>query len=253
MDERIEIIKKWLGTGSINIFGMPFSGKDTIGIHLAEVLGAKFLSSGLILRAAENDDKEIKNEMATGQLVNTDKFRSIVLPYLEKSELSEFPLILSSVGRWEGEEYDTIERAERAGHPIKAAIVLNLSEAEIKERWKASRTSQDRGERLDDRDEHILDTRIAEFNEKTAPVIETYQKRGLVAPVKAVGTREEVFTNVIDSLMHFALANEREIPLTDDKEEVTVVDFSEEADEVDPGEEEEESVAESEEIDKEEE
>ncbi len=252
MDERIEIIKKWLGTGSINIFGMPFSGKDTIGIHLAEVLGAKFLSSGLILRAAEKEDKEIETEMATGQLVNTDKFRSIVLPYLEKSELSEFPLILSSVGRWEGEEHDTIERAENAGHPIKAAIVLNLSETEIKERWKASRASQDRGERLDDRDEHILDTRISEFNEKTAPVIETYQKLGLVAPVKALGTREEVFTNVIDSLMHFALANERDIPLTDE-EETTVIDFSSEADEVDPGEEEEESVDESDDIDKEEE
>ena len=84
MDERIEIVKKWLGTGSINIVGMPFSGKDTVGVKLAEVLGAKFLSSGLILRAAEKEDKEIEAEMATGQLVNTDKFRSIVLPYLSK-------------------------------------------------------------------------------------------------------------------------------------------------------------------------
>jgi len=216
MDERIEIIKKWLGTGSINIFGMPFSGKDTVGIRLAEVLGAKFLSSGLILRAAEREDKEIETEMATGQLVNTDKFRSIVLPYLGKKELEDYPLILSSVGRWSGEEYDVIETAEKAGHPIKAVIVLNLSESDIKARWEASRNLQDRGDRRDDKEEHILDNRIKEFNEKTAPVIETYQKRGLIAPVKATGDREDVFTNVIDVLMHFALTDNRDIPLSGD-------------------------------------
>jgi len=45
MEEKIVAIKKWLGTGSINIFGLPMSGKDTMGIRLAEALGGKFLSS----------------------------------------------------------------------------------------------------------------------------------------------------------------------------------------------------------------
>ena len=53
MDDKIETIKAWLGTGSINIFGLPMSGKDTQGIKLAETLGAKFLSSGMIIRAME--------------------------------------------------------------------------------------------------------------------------------------------------------------------------------------------------------
>ena len=205
MDERIEIIKKWLGTGSINIFGMPFSGKDTIGIRLAEAIGAKFLSSGLILRTENKDDQEIQAEMASGQLINTDKFRSIILPYIEKKELETFPLILSSVGRWEGEEYGVIETAQKAGHPIKAVVILNVSESEIKARWQKSREGQDRGERQDDRDMRVLDNRIKEFKEKTIPVIETYQKRGLIVSVKATGDREEVYTNVIESLMHFAL------------------------------------------------
>ena len=205
MDERIEIIKKWLGTGSINIFGMPFSGKDTIGIRLAEAIGAKFLSSGLILRTENKDDQEIQAEMASGQLIDTDKFRTIILPYIEKKELETFPLILSSVGRWEGEEYGVIETAQKAGHPIKAVVILNVSESEIKARWHKSREGQDRGERQDDRDMRVLDNRIKEFKEKTIPVIETYQKRGLIVSVKATGDREEVYTNVIESLMHFAL------------------------------------------------
>ena len=53
LNEKIEMIKNWLGTGSLNIFGLPMSGKDTVGMRLAEDLQAKFLSSGIIIRAYE--------------------------------------------------------------------------------------------------------------------------------------------------------------------------------------------------------
>ena len=195
MDEKIEIIKKWLGTGSINVFGMPFSGKDTVGVHLAEVLGAKFLSSGIIIRAVEE-------------------------PYFAKEELSNYALILSSVGRWAGEEYDVIEHAQNSGHPIKAAILLNLSEAEVRARWNESKNLQDRGDRIDDRDEKVLDTRINEFLNKTIPVIETYQKRGLIVPVLATGSRDEVFANVIDALVRLAHNEERKVTMLDESRNI---------------------------------
>ena len=68
-----------------------------------------------------------------------------------------------------------------------------------------SKTGEIRGVRQDDKDLRVLDNRIKEFKEKTIPVIETYQKRGLIVSVKATGDREEVYTNVVESLMHFAL------------------------------------------------
>lgn len=214
MDQRIEVIKQWLGTGSVNIFGLPFSGKDTIGIRLAELLGAKFLSSGLILRAAENEDKELLHEMGAGNLAPTDKFLSIVLPYLTREDLEPYALILSSVGRWSGEEYDVITAANNGGHPIKAAILLNVSESEAKNRWEASKITDDRGQRADDKSERILDTRIHEFIEKTMPVIETYHKRGLLVPVSANADKETVFNNVVEGLYEMAMRdNGREIPL----------------------------------------
>ena len=58
MEEKIQKIKEWLGTGSINIFGLPMSGKDTQGIRLAEAIGAKFLSSGMIIRAMEQETRK---------------------------------------------------------------------------------------------------------------------------------------------------------------------------------------------------
>ena len=197
--------------GSINIFGMPYSGKDTLGIRLAEALGTKFLSSGLILRAAEEQDRDLRNEMSSGELADTNKFRGIVLPYFYKQELQQFPLVLSSVGRWTGEEFDVIETANRSMHPLKAVILLNISESEIKNRWHAARVLQDRGQRADDKDLAILDKRIAEFTEKTMPVIETYQKRNILLPVNGHQTRDEVYNSVVDALHKFAIETSRKV------------------------------------------
>lgn len=214
MDKNIELIKEKLGTGSIDIFGLPLSGKDTVGLRLAEAIGGKMLSSGLILRAAEKEDKDLFSEMSAGKLAATDKFREIVLPYLKRPDLAQFPLILSSVGRWEGEEYDVIEAAKEGGHPIKAVILLNISEAEAKKRWEVSQTLQDRGDRSDDKVAVVLDTRIKEFIEKTMPVIETYRKRDILLPIFADTDKETVYQRVVEALAKFlSESTEREIPL----------------------------------------
>ena len=208
MEEKVAKIKEWLGTGSINVFGLPYSGKDTVGLRLAELIGAKFLSSGLILRAAEKEDKELAKELAAGNLAPTDTFRRIIMPYFSRNDLADFPLVLSSVGRWEGEEYDIMDSAAKANHDIKAVILLNISEDETKKRWEAARVLGDRGERSDDREKGILDNRIHEFIEKTMPVIETYRKRGLLIPIHATGDRDVVFNSVIDELCKYIDAQE---------------------------------------------
>ena len=204
MDQKIEKIKAWLGTGSINFFGLPYSGKDTVGLRFAELLGAKFLSSGLILRAASEEDKTLAKELAAGNLAPTDTFRKVIMPYFQKEELQGFPLVLSSVGRWSGEEGDIMASANAGGHPIKAVVLLNISEDEAKKRWDAARVLGDRGTRSDDREKAILDNRIKEFIEKTMPVIETYRELDMLVPVHATGDRSAVFETVIDELLKFS-------------------------------------------------
>lgn len=204
MEQKIAIIRSWLGNGSINVFGLPYSGKDTVGIRLAELLGAKLLSSGFILRAAEKEDSILAKELSNGNLVATQTFRDIILPYFGRDELKGVPLILSSVGRWEGEEFPVMEAAKNADHEIKAVILLNISEEEAQKRWDVAKTLGDRGDRSDDREKNVLETRFKEFREKTMPVIEIYHKMGILLPVQATGPREEVFENVIDSLVKLA-------------------------------------------------
>lgn len=201
----IDAFKQWLGTGSINIFGLPMSGKDTVGERLAKILGARFLSSGAIIRQVETELSQ--NMTGDGALIPTNQFYDIVLPYFERKELEGLPLVLSSVGRWNGEETKVISVAKHSGHPIKAAIFLELPETEAKVRRATAIATGERGARADDTTEDIFNTRLAEFRSKTIPVLRHYQKLGLLITVNGAQSREAVFTEVLQRLIAFSKSN----------------------------------------------
>ena len=201
LNEKLEKIKSWLGTGSLNIFGLPMSGKDTVGMRLAEDLQAKFLSSGIIIRAYEAEQNE--DMTGSGKLIPTNTFYDIILPYFSREELRNDSLVLSSVGRWSGEEDKIMEAAKAGGHEIKAVVLLDLTEEEVKNRFEAAKELNDRGERADDANIEVFETRLAEFREKTMPVLNHYDELKMLVKVPAIGSRDEVYANVIDRLVEF--------------------------------------------------
>jgi adenylate kinase len=194
---KIEFIKKWLGAGAINIFGVAFAGKDTVGEQLAVQLAAELISSGELLRQYGETVQE------SGKLSPTEVFYDVVLPAFSRPELSDRPLILSSIGRWAGEEHRVMDTAAAAGHPIKIALLLEISEAEIAKRMQAARELGDRTVRADDSPE-ILQTRLDEFNNKTRPVLETYRQLGRLLEINGQQPRAAVFAEVIDKIYDFA-------------------------------------------------
>ena len=199
--DKLAKIKAWLGTGSLNVFGLPMSGKDTVGERLAKDLDAKFLSSGIIIRAFEAEQNQ--NMTGSGQLIPTNTFYDIILPYFSREEMKDDSLILSSVGRWSGEEDKIMEAAKNGGHEIKAVVLLDLTEADVKSRFEAAKRLNDRGERADDANLEIFETRIREFNEKTVPVLNHYDELNILIKVPADGSRDEVYSSVIDKLVEF--------------------------------------------------
>ena len=197
MREKIELIREWLGTGSIDIFGKPLCGKDTVGRRIAEELSARFLSSGDIIRAA--GDKVAK----TGRLTPTNVFYDLVLPYFGSPELDGLGLVLSSVGRWSGEENEVMKAAMAGGHPVKVAIEIEVSDAEVKKRRIATLASGDRGYRADDASDDVLAVRLREFAEKTIPVIKHYEDLGLLVKVNGAQERNAVYEEVVARLTDF--------------------------------------------------
>lgn len=206
MIAKVNSIKKWLKTGTINIFGIQYSGKDTVAYPLAELLDAEYISSGEIVRQDRDKLQNSKNN-DLGLLAPTKEFSEIMENYLINETPDDKPLVLSSVGRWIGEEQGIIKALEESNHPTKAVLILDISEDEVYKRWQVSQKLNDRGNRIDDSDESKVSRRISEFKSKTIPVIEVYRKMGLAIDINGEQPRDEVLNEVIDKLYEFSHKN----------------------------------------------
>ncbi|MFO0882033.1 MAG: nucleoside monophosphate kinase [Candidatus Saccharimonadales bacterium] len=202
--QKIEIIKQWLGSGSINFFGPPFSGKDTQAKRIAEAVGGIVVSGGDILRHSQ-DDPELQRIMAEGGVVPPGMFLRIVPAFFSHNEIAGKPLLLSSVGRLM-DEVPVIESAtNESNHPIKAVIVLELSRDDVFRHYEISKNLGDRGQRADDTPE-ALNKRLNEYA-KTEPVIAYYREHNHVLEIDDTKTPDEVTTEIVDALYNLATLN----------------------------------------------
>src|ERR1700760_4706335 len=93
-EKDVKIIAAWLQAGSLNIFGRPFSGKDTQGTRLAQLFPAPLIGGGDIIRGAK-DIADVQSIMNSGKLIPQDDYLKIVLPYLQQEQFNGKPLVLS--------------------------------------------------------------------------------------------------------------------------------------------------------------
>ncbi len=198
MNDQTKTIAKWLGAGSINIFGLPFSGKDTQAQRLADELGGVVFSGGDIMRRSK-DNPEVQRAMAGGGIVPSGLFEKIVLPHLSNPETKNKPLILSEVGRMDGEQQVIMKVTASSGHATKAVIFLTLPKKEVYARFEAAKELHDRGERQDDHRE-VLKTRIEKFQLSVIPVIEWYREKSLLIEIDGTLSRDEIAETILVSL-----------------------------------------------------
>lgn len=200
LETKINEIREWLGTGSINIFGPQFAGKDTHGNELSRFLDAPVIGGGDLIR--NSDQQDVKDIIDKGNLAPQDKYLALVLPYLKRDMFDGHPLIFSSVGRWDGEQQAVMQGAQESGHPIKAVLLLNISIEEAHRRWEIA----ERG-REDDASHEYLETRLREFQDKTLPVIEYYRNLGLLIEIDGMPPQPVVTRDIIEKLHAFAKNN----------------------------------------------
>lgn len=196
--KKIDVIKTWLGTGSINFFGRQYSGKDTQCELFAKALDGVVIGGGDILRSGDTP-KEVMDVVNTGEFSPTDAYRAIVTPYLAKSEFASIPLMLSTVGRMKGEEEVVIKAAKASGHDIKAVVVLNIDEATTWQRFTQGRVDGTREDRDDD-DKKAIERRLELYNENTMKVIDVYRKLGLVIDIDGTQPIDTVFEDIVNKL-----------------------------------------------------
>ena len=202
-------IKGWLGTGSINVFGPPFAGKDTQCELLAKVLGGHVIAGGDLLRNNPLLTPQEREIMTRGELLPRDDYLRLVRPSLSLDEFANIPLIYASVGRYFGEEGTVMLASKQAGHTVRVAIVLDVSIEVALQRQIERRASLDRGLLREDDDPEVLPTRFKEFMNKTRPVVDYYKNEGKLITLKGVGSIKDMHQRIVEALYDFAIARPR--------------------------------------------
>jgi adenylate kinase len=160
------------------IFGPPGSGKGTQAELLTSALGVPHISTGELLRAETAAGTPLGAEvaplLAAGELVPDDLMERVVEQRLARPDAAR-GAILDGYPRTVAQARSLDHRLARAGCPIQAVLVLEVDEATLVERLLRRAGEQ---HRADDNREAIAE-RMAEYRERTEPVIGYYRAEGV--------------------------------------------------------------------------
>lgn len=188
---------------AIVLFGKPGAGKGTQAEFLKEKYNLTHISTGDIFRFNIKNETELGKKaqefINKGELVPDEITINMLKAEVEKN-MDKAGFLFDGFPRTipQADALDTFLKSINL--EITATVGLDANDdvlvARILERGKTSG-------RPDDQDEAKIRTRYDEYNEKTAPLIEYYQKQNKYYAVDGIGTIAEVterLSNVIDKL-----------------------------------------------------
>ena len=181
------------------IMGPPGAGKGTQAKVIAAKLGIPAVSTGDIFRANVTEQTELgleaKRYMDAGDYVPDEVTNAMVKDRVAEADavdgflLDGYPRTVAQV-----EELDAMLAAN--GHHLDAVLVLTVDKDEIVQRLL--KRAADEG-RSDDTAE-VVRHRQDLYTEQTAPLIEVYDKRGILVRVDGMGSVSEVTSRVLEAL-----------------------------------------------------
>jgi adenylate kinase len=212
----------------IVLLGGPGSGKGTQAKKLTEKYGIPQISTGDIFRAAVKEGtpmgSKAKEYMDKGELVPDDVVVGVVEERLVKPDLENgymldgFPRTLP-----QAEALDKI--MEKTGKKIDHAVLVDVPDGELMKRLTGRRTcrNSDCGkmyhvmfnppkkegicdacgselyQRADDSEATIRE-RLNVYADQTAPLIDYYDKKGLLRRIQGVGDINDIFDAIVKVL-----------------------------------------------------
>jgi adenylate kinase len=207
----------------IVIFGPPGAGKGTQAKKLSEYFGIPHISTGDILREEMSKGTELGNVvegyMEKGELVPDHILNAIVRKRLE----NESSFILDGYPRTIAQADALDEMLSEMGKPLDIVIDLEVDDEEIVRRLSGRRACRKCGtpyhvefnppkvpgvcdvcggelyQREDDTEEAVLN-RIAIYKRKTRPLLDYYERKGILRKINGSGTIDEIFSNIIKAI-----------------------------------------------------
>ena len=212
MDKKLRLI----------LMGPPGCGKGTQGKKLEAVFRIPQLSSGDMLRAAVRDKTKVglvaKGFMDNGQLVPDEVIIGVMRERLALSDCSS-GYILDGFPR-------TIEQARaldklftETGQNLSSVINLDVADKDVVARLSGRRQCKKCGTgfhvlfnkskkdgicdacggelyQRDDDNEKTISDRLVVYKKQTAPLLEYYEKQGLLKNIKGTGSIDDIFGRI---------------------------------------------------------
>lgn len=177
---------------NIVIFGPPGAGKGTQAIYLKENFKLVHLSTGELLRHQIAEETamgvEAKSFIDKGELVPDELVIGMIESKLNESSNAN-GFIFDGFPRTVDQAKALDLLLDKMGTPVSAMLALEVNKEELISRLlERGKTSG----RSDDTDVSIIENRINIYNEKTAPLINYYQKQNKFQPVNGVGSINEI-------------------------------------------------------------
>ena len=178
------------------ILGRQGSGKGTQSLHLVAQYGCVHLSTGDVLRAAVEEGTELGRQAAgimnAGGLVGDDVMIPLVAERVAKPDIMSGGVLLDGFPRTADQANGLEAMLADLGQELTIAINLDVPVEEVTVRMMA------RG-REDDTEEAIA-RRLSLYEEQTAPLLEWFAERGLLATVDGLGEEDQVFSRLTEAI-----------------------------------------------------
>jgi len=208
------------------LVGPPGAGKGTQAVHLAKYFKIPHISTGDIFRANLKNGTELGKQAQTfmdrGELVPDSVTNEMVKDRLGNSDVAN-GFLLDGFPRNTNQAQVLDQILADKNMPLDAVLELKIDNAEIIKRLSGRRTCKECGapshvvfekpkvagvcdicqgalyQREDDKEE-VLTRRLDIYSEQTMPIIEYYEKFGLLKNISALGDVTEITDKAIAAL-----------------------------------------------------
>ncbi len=181
------------------LLGPPGAGKGTQALRLAAKLGIPQISTGDMLRgavAAGTDvGRQAQGYMDRGELVPDAVVIGVAEERLSQGD-AESGFVLDGFPRTAAQAEALDALLERMGTNLERCVALVADEDSLVARLLGRAQIEGRS----DDSEETIRTRMSVYRAQTAPLVDYYRKRGILAEVDGIGSIEEVAKRIDEAL-----------------------------------------------------
>jgi adenylate kinase len=181
------------------LLGPPGAGKGTQAVRLAKHLSCAVVSTGDIFRehVAEGTPlgRTAQEYMDSGDLVPDEVVISMVMERIAEDDCAK-GFVLDGFPRTVAQAEALDRRLESAGTPLSAALDFEIDEEELFRRLAGRSAMLHRS----DDTEQTIRHRLEVFAKKTRPLVDHYERRGLLVRVDSIGPVDEVTGRILRDL-----------------------------------------------------